>query len=1078
MARNSKSRKNKRATEPPGSSLHAGSTASTNSSVPSPAPVARHSRRLTRSSMHVLRVGGGPYLSSRPRLPRKALAKSGNCAGSDSEDNEEEGDEEEEETESEIENGFSGDNEHMGDDYEEEERDDSDDKTGGETTSMSRDVNMDDTSNDPDPGSRTTDQNHESEQRNNREQAQGAPAAAVEDEIYYSDSDPEATIPDVYGVDSDDDGDGESGDVAANDDDAFPDLLPADTYHPEHPTVRQHIDELFQKTLTVSANPPINAPQLVDRLVRQHLPQFWRHRFQDIKLNQHKNTDCHNKRPRSLAILSMCVECGHKFCKQPLYDDSQRERHWRRWKRARATKRITGRKPPRKRKSLFGADYFHRRQGLSSVSSSGSDSGKCDNSELTAIELDNILNNNRRSLRYDGNLDHIGLKEEKHSDHCLHNQASAKLSTKKIYMGWGLVPGHDHPMTPRDHRGPLTSAASASSGITVTSLSSLPETSTPCADPLTEEELTSLLPESDCLLYPSRSLMASFCHLIPRGLVFSNNMLRKLFTYFVWHPWFDCHLQAITIRRAYSELWPIFLLRDEDAEVDDEEEAEFRRQMNAFTRTTRQAAHERRKLKLQAEPQTGSKRKSNDTTGTKTKKKTRLNDGTAANTKGKRKCKKSESHPVSDDDEPTPPVPKIRKPRTAEELLGFERSRLISLEARFTTSFNNGVSIHGICPMRMYPSMNTKVRLARQIRKGWTVYWTLPSSPTPGSIPSQPYVTDDDDDDDDDDDSGDNKHHGSDEKQLFARRKVHYYIVDIEEKYRTTASGIVHPETLFPELPEEAVLRLTNHPLTQPDRKDALSRLAARLSSWFRRAHRQRTRQGFVLPEYMKLRPPKAKPERKIKTQLKSKPKRKPAPKARDKTKTKANASSTLDISVVPESNPEVQAASVDPEGSIGAVELVNYLTQPWSDILAPCENSSSLSCEGSLGGVVRKQSPRGLNTARLDLQALDTSSLPLTTVSTTVQRDSLKARNVDSARQSALDDYDERQLYGLMFDDILDSPFDRSDPFGWSSGYGSDLAIPNVLMALDMGETDVDMGCFQDAQRVSDEQNDEDKGR
>ncbi|KAF9933015.1 hypothetical protein BGZ67_004500 [Mortierella alpina] len=1021
--------------------------------------------------MHVLRVSGGPYLSSVPRLPRKTLAKGDSREGIDGEDHEEE-----EGVESETENGSEGDDERIDGGYEEEEKDDRDNESGGRM-GTSGNVNMEDISNDSDSGSGAIEQNNGNGQDNNYDQTQGTNAAVVEDGIYYSDSDPEATTRDIYGDESDGDGDSESGEDDTNGGDALPDLLHDDIYHPEHPTVRQHINELFHKTLTATANPPINAPQLVDRLVRQHLPQFWRHRSQDPDLNKHKDMECRNDRPRRLAILSMCVECGYKFCKQPLYDECQRERHWLRWKRARATKRVvTGRKPSRRRKPLFGAEYFFRRQGVSSSSDPGSDSGRHDNSGLTVTEVDNILNNNRRSTRYDGNLDHIGLKEEKHDKDCLQNRASARLNIKKIYMGWGLIPGHDHVTTPPYHQVPPSSLY-PSADIAATSISSLQAISTSSADPLTDAELTSILPESYCLLYPSRSLMASFCHLIPRGLVFSNNMLRKLFTYFVWHPWFDCHLQAITVRRAYSELWPLFLLRDEDEEVDDEEEAEFRKQMNAQTRARRHAAQERKKLEMQADPQAGSKRKSDDTTGS--RKKTKLNDRPGTNKKGKRKNKE---RLVSDDDT-TPPKPKIQKLRTSEELATFERSRLISLQARFTTSFNNGLGIHGIRFTSVYPSMNRRARMARQQRRGWTVSWTIPPNPAPGSVPSQPYIIDDDKDGE-----GSN-HHDCDEKDLFAKRKVHYYIADIDQDARTTTSDILHPETLFPTLSQDAVLRLTNHPLTQPDRQDALSRLAAQISSWFRRANRRRVRRGFILPEYMEIRSPKVKPKRKTKTKTRPqpKPKRKPTSRARVKAKTKTKTktqpkanTSTLNDITVPDSITEAQTVIVAPEESLDAGELVNYLTQPWSGALDAGRGSSSSSARRSLGVMVRRQCPRGLN-ARLHLLAFDTSSLPLTTVSSILQRDNhsgafldtfnpLTVYDADAARQSASGYHDERQLYSLMFYDMLDNPPNRSDSCSWSSEHGVDSAIPNDLMAVDLGEMDVDMSFSEVGQGTFDE--------
>ncbi|KAG0204047.1 hypothetical protein BGX28_003888 [Mortierella sp. GBA30] len=934
---------------------------------------------------------------------------------------------------------------------------------------------------------------------------QSKSAEVFVEELYYSDSDPDANVPDFYDDDSDEDKDSSS----IPDEGPLPDLIPDTGYHPELPAVREHINMLFLQTLTSTSistsSTPISAPQLVDQLVRQHLPQLWRYRARDKVLNNNKDSQSLNGRPRPLAMISTCVECGFRFHKQPLYDEPQRERNVKRklGQRMKMTSesRIdqkantkSSRNPARDRRPLFSAEYYLGRE--SNPSGSSTAERQRDNSELTLAELDNILNNNRRSLRYDGNLDYIGIKEERHGAKCALNKASAISKAKKIYVGWDLVPGHDHSTTlccPTLLASSSVSAASSHASFSWT-------------DTNTSE--AAVAADSGSHLYPSRSLMASFSHLLPRSLVLSQNMIRKLFTYFIWHPWFDCDLQAITIRRAYSELWPLFLLRDEDDEVLDEEEDEFRKRVNTRQRNQRREAQLRKRLQRaedEAGQRTGNKSRFEKLT-TCVEKKSKRNDGTDDDKKEKNKDRQTND---------SSNLIMVRRPRTEADRIAFERGRLMSLQSRFTTAFTNGLYIHGVYREGVYPSMPARARIARQVLKGWTLFATLPRAPLAGYSLDQPYEIDDSDNN-----ASDNEY--IDERVLCAKRKIYYYTADADETARTTESGDLLPETFFPDLAPDSVLSLTNHALTHPDREDALTLLTMRLRRWFRKAHRRRVRQGFILPEYMLPHRPrstkasKAKGNLQANTTAESKPKFNPKPKAKTgiqtisrakpmtepTTETKAAAIATSSAFSKPALNaaqePSTTAAAVlsyDDGIIIDPGEFMTYLTQPWENTMDQAfasistniwiEDTSKKSSSPLLGDLstmfVYMPPPSSLETnlwLQTQMPGSDPSEIVLGSTSSTsgtlalsvpktsIQTDHLSnTSTIDSLDQPMLD-LNVGQIFGLRHADLLNDgpPLDLSSVYIWSSSglssntsaFSGDVAIVEQLGEWDM-EVDMD---------------------
>ncbi|KAF9175334.1 hypothetical protein BGX21_002930 [Mortierella sp. AD011] len=425
----------------------------------------------------------------------------------------------------------------------------------------------------------------------------------------------------------------------------FSDIIPDEQYHPEHHFVRSRIDGLYFD-LANSREPyafsspysirTTNVQQLVDQLIRSHLPQFWRHRERDQALSRFSGMTPKNTRPHRNAMLATCVDCGFKFHKQPLYDSPATERYDQRKARKlviRNSDDVKRRSPWKERKALRAVELFASLKG-----------GPIQSDSFSRVDIDNILNNNRRAKDYDGNLDYIGLKEEGHPVDCPRNRSSKKHGTK-LHFGWEIVLGHDH--------------------------SGIPTFPNANAD--------------NCLMdkgpyYPVRSLLASFAHLLPRGQTLPQNQMRKLFTYFIWHRWFDCDIQAITIRKGYRELWPLFILRDEEQELTTEEVARFRRRNSSKG----QIKHQNKKQKAV--------------------------DGSTSSTAD------SQTSPSSSEQSSTD---KSKRRATPEELAVKERARLLSMEQRFTTLFNIGLRNHGVHSESRHLSVQEQVRRAKEADRGW-----------------------------------------------------------------------------------------------------------------------------------------------------------------------------------------------------------------------------------------------------------------------------------------------------------------------------------------------------------------------
>ncbi|KAG0306807.1 hypothetical protein BGZ98_001672 [Dissophora globulifera] len=489
-------------------------------------------------------------------------------------------------------------------------------------------------------------------------------------------------------------------------------------------------------SFSLSAPAPTTVAELVNRLVRDHLPQFWQYRARKPELNLYKNKGSNNTRPHSDATLTTCVECGFQFHKVLLYDSPATERRAHRAFKKEEAKAKADKDPPsvgkggqirgtpRKRKSLRACQ----------LSLDRSNRNLQDNSHFSRIDIDNTLNNNRRARNYDGNLDYLGVKEEGHA-------------TKPEGVS-----------TPAEFR----FACSRSS-----------------------------------LYYPTRSLMASFVHILPHNVEFTQNQIRKLFTYFIWHRWFDCDMQAMTIRRAYKELWPLFLLRDEDPDLTDDEKDAFKRRQ----------ADARRKRKL-----------------------SRMRDGCANNRYfdkdrgplGRKRQKAYKSPGVNPvtikvEDGGSGSVASFSDPSPRRCTLtpqDRERIRLVSMEQRFTTVFNTGLKNHQVEISTREPNDYEKARTARHIAWGWTHHGPAVSRNPNTSI---------------EDTAGH-------EIGIKQKHRIAFY------KIRST-NGVCYNELCYG-------LRMRNRQLTRPDDPSALRLLTRKIKRQFRRAETHRRLHRFVFPEY------------------------------------------------------------------------------------------------------------------------------------------------------------------------------------------------------------------------------------
>ncbi|KAG0324919.1 hypothetical protein BGZ99_001278 [Dissophora globulifera] len=435
-------------------------------------------------------------------------------------------------------------------------------------------------------------------------------------------------------------------------------------------------------SFSLSVPAPTTVAELVNRLVRDHLPQFWQYRARKPELNLYNNKGSNNTRPHSDATLTTCVECGFQFHKVLLYDSPATERRAHRAFKKEETKAKADKDPPsvgkggqirgapRKRKSLSACQLSLDRRSRNLQ----------DNSHFSRIDIDNTLNNNRRARNYDGNLDYLGVKEEGHA-------------TKPEVVS-----------TPAEFRFACSRSKVKSSPSSDSC--HMPPTSTPPSEPR----------HTFGLYYPTRSLMASFVHILPHNVEFTQNQIRKLFTYFIWHRWFDCDMQAMTIRRAYKELWPLFLLRDEDPDMTDDEKDAFKRRQ----------ADARRKRKL-----------------------SRMRDGCdndryfdkdrgSLGWKRQKAYKSSGVGPVTIkvEDGDSGSATSFSDPSSRRWTLtpqDRERIRLASMEQRFTTVFNTGLKNHQVEISTREPNDYEKARTARHIAWGWTHHGPAVQSRNPNS---------------------------------------------------------------------------------------------------------------------------------------------------------------------------------------------------------------------------------------------------------------------------------------------------------------------------------------------------------
>ncbi|KAI8350841.1 hypothetical protein B0O80DRAFT_511836 [Mortierella sp. GBAus27b] len=561
-------------------------------------------------------------------------------------------------------------------------------------------------------------------------------------------------------------------------------------YHPDQVEVRRQINALYDELATSeSQSSPSSTPmpysmssaaihfgprpritnvqELMDRLIREHLPRFWRHRAQDPELNKFNAVEVQNSRPHKYAMYASCVDCGYKFHKQPLYDCSaaERQRH-RGYRKVLVKSNVVGkgdRGAWRTRKEIKAVRLYEYRTRMRLA----------DNSFMSQSNVDSVLNNNRCEDDYDGNLDYIGVKEEGHPLECPRNRPPKKSGTK-LHFGWEIAVGHDH--------------------------SSLPVHPNPNSFNGSQNNFGRY--------YPARSLMAAFAHLLPQGETLAQNKLRKLFTYFVWHPWFDCDLQAMTVRSGYRELWPLFLLRDEDTEVT-AVEAEQYRQLQSTS-----ANAQRKKRKATGDVW------NNDSSSTSKKAKTKRPHC--------KKVKREESGVKAEVDDDDDDLCCTDDPRmTPDEI---ERERLLSLEQRFTTMFNIGLTCHGVVNESRNQSSTERARVHRQVNRGWV----LRARPTlRDSIAQEDSGNDGDNEADADDDA---------KPRVKNVHKIYEYTARRDDNRKS-----LHPRTRY-----SGCFPLMKHTaLTRPHLANAVELLEGYLPHLFNRAEMRRKRQGFVLPEYM-----------------------------------------------------------------------------------------------------------------------------------------------------------------------------------------------------------------------------------
>ncbi|KAG9060922.1 hypothetical protein KI688_007879 [Linnemannia hyalina] len=624
-------------------------------------------------------------------------------------------------------------------------------------------------------------------------------------------------------------------------------------YHPEHFIVRERINDMYRllahnenfldETPPSSPTSPLSASRilalsqalslagrslntvsdLMDLLVRTYLPQFWLYRAKNKHLNRFARKQPKNPRPRESTLLATCVDCGFKFEKTPVFAPPATVRKVDNEKRAVDNKKQgRGSKNTRaaaKERALISATFL-RKYYQDRFPGAGIHYW---NSHLTPQDVDDIFNNNRQEDDYDGNLDHFGLKEEGHHVDCPTNFYSTSEKATKLHFGWDLAVGYQHSGVPRFPNPQRTAPpppppspcppqphchSLAPPGMPTPSpspRSSPPRTPKPGSGtpPPQHQQHPHSRPHT---YYPSRSLMASFCHLLPRDLDLTTNDLRKLFTYFVWHPWFDCDFQAITIRRGYEELWPLFLLRDEDDEVTEQEKQV--ENGNIFE----------------------------------IKKKKRLEAALR-----KLETKKNGSKSASKRKQKLPMAPKAPEPPLTPAYIEYKRQT--QMETRFTTSFERGLSNHGVIRTIRNRSLEEYTRVARQVRWGWVFGPRLRQHQsqdlgqnqdlgqdlghTAATTPAAPHIT----------------HF---EKNPTYPGSIHIFTANDRTLVEKGGKLYFEPDEWYP---VEEIPRFQNTAWTRPERADALDRLKREVKEWWNRdAEVQRKKLGFMLPEFARVR--------------------------------------------------------------------------------------------------------------------------------------------------------------------------------------------------------------------------------
>ncbi|KAG0257541.1 hypothetical protein BG011_003900 [Mortierella polycephala] len=725
------------------------------------------------------------------------------------------------------------------DDYDAGDDDDGDDDDGVVPTGGSqgsRNVSAD-AGGDPNKGDDPSDESDESDESEED-------FLSTDDEV----SDPEEHGWDELGSESDD---SEPEDLNECD-------IPDNEYDPDLEIVRERIQALYRpfmvKLLPAPNDPVVPEPemtvrQLVNRLVRFHLPQFWRSRtkLQGKICAMHRSS---NTKPNEDSMLVTCVDCGFKFRKTLQNNEPSRDRLFMRTK-VKPEKGTLSRRDPRPTKLSKAVKLFQDRirRGLT------------DNAHFSRTDFDKALNDNRHKRRYDGNHDFLGVKQD-HSDFCPRNEIQM---ARKLHHGWEVILGHDHakipvfpmdpPAEPQEPRLAPNVYFPLAVGISLPPTKEGPE-DTDMNNPL--EDL------QNSPYYPARSLMAAFAHILPRYIELRQNQIQKLFVYFVWHPWFDCDLQAMTIRKGYQELWPLYLIRDEDANTEATEEELQRYSL----KTKRPVKKERPCRKCQCQC------------------KGKCRGPCVCQCKAKRRkcrcrgqCIVQEEQAACKDEKKKPKVFKceckclckthrriiqedeVRRARTSEESIGFVVKKFEMLETRFMTDLSRGMRTYDFKHASDDRTLEELARISREAARGWflgpetqytpkiskrlEVYWF----PLPEYCNLSENIDIGEAAKDDKADETDEADEASEADEVDESMTEDENPTSDEPKKKPRKKKPKRNPCMF-------TLRLKNPDIMRPESgRTILGAVRLRVRRWFRRAYRRRMLLGFVFPEYMKISP-------------------------------------------------------------------------------------------------------------------------------------------------------------------------------------------------------------------------------